>query len=262
MLEAVGRGLRAGRSRSCSNQFDAGTVSQLDVAQAQTQLRPDPRPAGRRGRQPRPVRARDRRPDRQRAGRGQHRGRAAARGRADDRCRHPVGAARAAARHRLGRAADGGGQCPDRRRGGGLLSGHHARRQHQLRQHACSAPAVHDRQRRVVGRARSSPARRSTAARAAPRSRARGPTTTGPSRPIARPCSPPSSRSRTGSSSSASSQQQEKVQRAAAGRRARGRAPGVQPVSRRHRALHDGDHRPRPRRSATSRRCSTSARAA
>ena len=43
-------------------------------------------------------------------------------GRADRRRRHALDAARAAARHRRGRAPDGGGQRPDRRRRGRLLS--------------------------------------------------------------------------------------------------------------------------------------------
>ena len=105
---------------------------------------------------------------------------------ADRRRRHPVGAAGAPARHRLGRAPDGVGQCADRRRGGGLLSGHHPEREHQLREHDARQPAV-DRQRGLVARAAARRHRDRRRRRAPRRSRARGPTTIAWSRPTARP---------------------------------------------------------------------------
>ena len=57
------------------NQLDAGIVSQRRPGAGADAARADARPARRRGRQPRPVRACDRRPDRQVAGGGQHRAR-------------------------------------------------------------------------------------------------------------------------------------------------------------------------------------------
>ena len=121
------------------NQFDAGIASQLDVAQAQTQLDQTRAQLVAEGVNRAAVRACDRRPDRQGAGGVQHRRRAAcARGRADVDAGMPSALLERRPDIAVGRAADGRGQCADRRRGGGLLSRHHAHRRASASPAPCS----------------------------------------------------------------------------------------------------------------------------
>ena len=149
-LPGVGGGLHAlGRDRAeparCRHREPRRPRPGADPARA------DARPAGRREHHPRHLRACRGRAGRQGAVRAQRRARAGAAGGADRRARHPLDAARAAARHRLGRAPDGGGQRPDRRGRRRLLSQHLARQHgHPGRQQPeCAA---HPQQRGVVGR--------------------------------------------------------------------------------------------------------------
>ena len=154
------------------NQFNAGTVTRSRPCPGADAVRADARAAGRRGCEPRRVlgaAAEVRGPDRPLSRRVQPRSGTAAPIGADGRWRRAFGAARAATRHRRGRAANGGGQRRDRRGDRRLLSEHHAERQHQLCQHHAGQPAVYQPTR--CGRSgRSSPAPRSTAARGRRRS--------------------------------------------------------------------------------------------
>ena len=103
------------RPRSCRTSSTPASSRGVDLAQAQTQLEQTRAQLVAENINRADVRACGRGPGRQGAGGFQPGARAAARRGADTRRRRAVGAARAAARHRLGRAPDGVGQRPDRR---------------------------------------------------------------------------------------------------------------------------------------------------
>ena len=217
------------------NQFDAGTVSRVDLAQAQTQLeqtRAQPVAEGiNRANFEHAIAALDRpTPPFGFAGRRLCR----------RTCRPSmpasVGPARAAARHRRGRTPDAGGQRPDRRGPGGLLSRHLARSDRQLGQHPARRPAVAQ-QRGVVVRpaACRHPDRRRGRAAQVEGARANY---DGRSRLTARPSSPPSSRSRTRWPSSASWSCRRRCSASRSPTRARPSSWRSTSTTR-HRALHD-----------------------